>query len=427
MSDAKWLQRRGYVHFDRHIRKNEIEKRVTDPDYVAQHAFMPFIGYSIDEPRYKRAQRKVVLKQRPIRFASHLDTHVYAYYAHLLFAKYEQQVREAGLGRNVVAYRKHEAAKCNIHFANEVFEWIKRCPDCTAIALDVESFFDSLDHAILKARWQDVLCVDSLPDDHYRVFRAITRYSWVEMNDLKESLGIGRNRIENSRKPYCFPRDFREKVAKAGLIRVNRNPYGIPQGSPMSALLSNIFLFEFDKAIATKVKADGGLYRRYSDDILLVIPSATVQQYETQVESLLASVTGGTLRLNQGKTVISKFTLDDNGTAECDKVLSYLGFDFNGRTKLIRPRTVARYQRRVIQGLRSAKRAAKKASRLGGDSRIRRKDIYERYSHLGKRNFITYAYRCAEIMDAPEIRHQVRKHWDKLNRLIDEAQIDIDM
>ena len=66
------------------------------------------------------------------------------------------------------------------------------------------------------------------------------------------------------------------------------------------------------------------------------------------------------------------------------------------------------------------------SQKSGQDSRIRKRELYERYSHLGNRNFISYAYRAAEIMDAPEIRKQVRKHWLNLNQLIAEAQSEVD-
>ena len=424
MDDEVWLRRRGYVHFDRHISKAKIMERVQDPLYVRRHGFMPFVGYDVEEPRYKAAERQVQLKRRPIRFAAHLDSHIFAYYAALLTPLYEAELADADLVKQVVAYRTHPEPKCNIHFANEAFEWVKQQKLVVAFAIDIEGFFDSIAHSLLKERWQAVLGETALPEDHYKVFRAITKYAWVSLEDLKKSLGFGRRRLENSRKPFCTPKDFRKLIAKEKKIRVNGDTKGIPQGSPISALLSNIAMLEFDEALDSYVGERLGLYRRYSDDILVVIPTDEAGDFEDYVDQLLKRTTR-TLTINRNKTVVSTFSVED-GSLTCDVPLSYLGFDFDGIRKTVRPKTLARFHRRMIQGIRSAKRAARKAKKSEGDSRIRKRELYERYSHLGKRNFVSYAYRAAKIMEAPEIRRQVRKHWLNLNQLIEEAQSEVD-
>jgi hypothetical protein len=387
---------------------------------------MPFIGYDIDEPRYDRTSDQIVSKQRPIRFASHLDSHVFAFYSQSLTQPYETYLSDNSLSENVLAYRKHpipgqRKGKCNIHFAYEAFEWIKRQGECTAFAFDVEGFFDAIDHQMLKGFWANLLDVAQLPEDHYRVFRAITKYSWVKMEDLAAAMGFGRNRLEKSREPFTRSRTFREKVAKAGLIRTNEKTFGIPQGSPISALLSNVAMMEFDRRVEELAKSWNGYYRRYSDDILVIVPKQFENQPSAAVFDTLTKSTSGTLKLNDKKTVISSFTIS-KGQLSADTPLGYLGFDFDGQRKLIRQKTILRYQRRMVRAVRSAARAARGAAKnSGGDGRIWKKDLYERYSHLGRRNFITYAYRCADIMNATEIRQQTRRHWVHLNRLIDEA------
>jgi retron-type reverse transcriptase len=45
---------------------------------------------------------------------------------------------------------------------------------------------------------------------------------------------------------------------------------GIPQGTPISAVLANIYMLEFDKVIHNWLSARGGVYRRYSDDMLFI-------------------------------------------------------------------------------------------------------------------------------------------------------------
>ncbi len=425
----KWLERRGYVHFDRPIAIDQVDERVRNANYVARHAFMPLIGYKIEEPRYKRSQREVVIKRRDIRFASHLDSHVFGYYAALLEPTYEAALAAQGLTESILAYRKHtlpgssRRGKCNIHFANEAFEWIKQQEDCVAFAFDIEGFFDSIDHLVLKDRWLCLLGTPQLAEDHYRVFRAITKYSWVELGKMSVALGFGRNRLEKSREPFCRPKAFREKIAKAGLIEVNAENKGIPQGSPISSLLSNLAMIQFDCAMVSMVASWGGLYRRYSDDILVVVPTCFKDHVSVATDTYLSECSNGSLKLNNDKTVVSSFSRA-NGKLHADKPLSYLGFEFDGQKKLIRPKTFARFQRRMIQAVRSAARAARKAAKNGGSDEIYRRELYERFSHKGKRNFIKYAYRCAEVMNAPEIKRQTRRHWEQLHRLLENHIID---
>ena len=165
---------------------------------------------------------------------------------------------------NVIAYRKipaglHGSGKCNIHFADEAFSAVARLGNCCAVALDISKFFESIDHDRLKRVWCGLLGIDRLPDDHWAVFKAITRYAEVDRDLAYERLGFA-NRRRNGGWEYlrskrempiqlCSPSDFRRKIAGTdGLIAPNANAYGIPQGAPLSDLLANAYLMDFDVA-----------------------------------------------------------------------------------------------------------------------------------------------------------------------------------
>lgn len=47
---------------------------------------------------------------------------------------------------------------------------------------------------------------------------------------------------------------------------------GIPQGTAVSAVLANVYMIDFDEWLAKLCEKEGGLYRRYSDDFIIVLP-----------------------------------------------------------------------------------------------------------------------------------------------------------
>lgn len=53
---------------------------------------------------------------------------------------------------------------------------------------------------------------------------------------------------------------------------------------------------------------------------------------------------------------------------------------------------------------------------------IYKNKIYENYSHLGKRNFITYGLRAKRIMKSKTIKRQVSRMWTKLHKEIEKPK-----
>jgi retron-type reverse transcriptase len=56
----------------------------------------------------------------------------------------------------------------------------------TVFAFDISSFFDNLNHKLLREVWADVLDVKKLTSDHFNVFKNITRFSHVDIVDIFE-------------------------------------------------------------------------------------------------------------------------------------------------------------------------------------------------------------------------------------------------
>jgi len=182
-----------YPHFDSQISIEDAVALATDPKSVVAHKFYPFILYTNRWTRFAEKGEQGDVKQRPIRYASRGDAYIFAYYRHLLTQRYEEALSKNSLGGCVIAYRRilnaDGTGKCNIHFASEAFEKIRELGYCCVVALDISSFFESLDHELLKSVWRDLLKVEKLPDDHYKIFRTITRYAVVEKQAVYERLG----------------------------------------------------------------------------------------------------------------------------------------------------------------------------------------------------------------------------------------------
>ncbi len=392
----KWLKVRGYLHFDNKESPAFARKYVQERKKIEIHSFLPFLAYKKITPRYRSKDRMTEPKKRLILYAGHLDSHIYAWYSYQLSQHYEQMLQGQIFDECVLAYRN--LGKCNIHFSKEVFDEICQRAPCTALAFDISSFFDNIEHKRLKHAWCDVIGATELLPDHYKVYKSITKYAYVNRDDVFNEFGITKQQFAD-KKRICSSQEFRERVRAKGFIKTNNKPYGIPQGSPISAVLSNIFLVEFDKLMAQRASEIGSIYRRYCDDILWVCPQEDAEAIKTFVDEEIRKC-GEKLSLNYDKTENCEFRMDSNGCLVGSPPLQYLGFTFDGQRRLLRPQTLARYYRRMKAGVRRAVKAAVKS----GKSQVYRKTLYEKYSHLGDRNFIAYAKRSAEIMESEAIR-----------------------
>jgi len=416
MATPDWYRSRHYLHFDRPLSYASAEK-ASRSSRVATHAFYPLISYEVKSKKIFRNKITDTIstkeKDRPIAYAGHLDSHIYSRYAWEMNKLYEAALVRNELTESVLAFRS--LGKDNIDFAYRAFQEIRSRDECCAIALDVTGFFDNLDHGVLKSAWCSLLGKKKLPPDHYSVFKSISQFATVSKLTLFEKLSISKNNPKNGRSRVCTPSEFREKVRSSGLVTPNTNAYGIPQGTPISALLSNIYMLGFDMAMSRLVKKLGGIYYRYCDDMLFIVPTAAKSGLADEVQTTLNNFR---LSVNSNKTEIRCFWKTRNGLVS-DKPLQYLGFVFDGETILIRSASLARYSEKMRRGVKFAKatmikRNALRKLRGESDRPLFKRKLYERYSHLGSRNFVRYGLRAAEKMDSQAIRKQLKPLWKRL-------------
>lgn len=423
-----WIRRKRYLHFDYPISNTsealqKIEHYITSPEKIAQHSFYPFIDYKISSRKVVRnAQGKLIpkSKDRPIAFASHLDSQIYRYYSGLLERLYEGEIEKRGLGESVLAFRA--LGMSNIDFAKQAFDRIREFGNCGVVAVDVTGFFDNLDHEIIKRSWCELLSEPRLPNDHYNVFKSITKFSLVSKDDVYRQLNIPKNNPRAGRKRICTAKEFREQVRKNGLISGNpKETKGIPQGSAISALLSNIYMLDFDETLAEVISEINGAYYRYCDDMLFIVPAEFTSGIEQKVVVEIAKLK---LDINTDKTEIRRFRITRSGGIISDKPLQYLGFTFDGQQILIRSAALARYSERMKRGVRLAKATKRKNDKMARRSDevkpLFKRKLYEKYSHQGRKNFIRYGLRAANKMGSKSIRRQLKPLWARLHKEINE-------
>lgn len=398
---------RKYKHFDLPLVDREQAYDFSRED--EPHRFLPLLGFTDLTRRYVRNAsgcREIKVKERPIRFAGHQDAAYLQAYAVHLNGFYEQALAKDGTSGSVLAYRR--GGGTNIHHAKALFDEIRVRGDCTVFAMDISGFFDCLDHTLLRDEVAGLLGVSRLDGHHATVWKNVTRYSWVETVDLDSLLGSKRN----GHGRVCSPADFADHVRgrKFGLVRTHDQTFGIPQGTPVSGLYANIYLRTFDREMVAWCARLGGSYRRYSDDIAVILPlGAKVQNVIATVEKILADFG---LAMSVDKTDTADFK---GGFLFSATPIQYLGFTFDGQQTLIRQSSIDAYLGKMRRGIH-AKMIAAKAKNVPSREVFKRESL-ARYTHLGKRrNFLQYAYKAADLMGCPEIRQQVSRHVTWFNR-----------
>jgi len=441
INHPSWLKSKGYLHItaqlDIQSRSKELVSKITNSDFVSKHAFFPLIHTNIRERKFKKVGIDTIkrahvfkdengkhirnIKVRPLHYATHLDALIFSYYAEMLQKKYEDLISlHDRLSHCIIAYRKipHDSDgknKGTIHFANEIFEEIRRqsslpTDECVVLTFDIKIFFPSLNHNFLKNAWANLLGTHRLPNDHYNVFKAATQFSYIYLDELRTGRKRGFDekelaRIRNKHGIQALfesPKAFRDKI-KSGTVKIYKYPFrnketkipiGIPQGLPISATLANLYLLNFDlKILDEVVNKIGGYYRRYSDDIVIVCQKKNAKDIESLVFSEMEK-NHVEISVNKTERFIFREMIFGKKSPRlaCMKILAsgkevfvpfnYLGFEFNGQKALIKSANIAKFYRRMISSVKSkAKKAKLIADKFPGSKPIiYRRQLYKLYT-----------------------------------------------
>lgn len=479
----KWLIHKGYLHLDIPFlgkSKAKLKSYVLNKDMVVHHSFLPLmrkemISFPFKSNRY--GKRKMKKKIRKLTYASHTDAAIFGYYAEQLQTLYEKYIQGHGFSDVVTAYRKiecesHYGNKCNIDFAYDVFEFIKQHLQdnfpLAVITFDIKGFFDNLDHKYLKGKWLDILGLDKMPDDMYAVYKHTIRYSYVNEKDIfdlfsdsiycRDNSGNGLVQKKVKRKKYlrdkkamayCMKKDI-NLIREKGLIRTRKyTESGIPQGLPISAILANVYMIDFDRDISKLLDSVGGLYRRYSDDIAIVCPYCLGKYFKHYIINEIKDVK---LKIEEHKTNTYCFVKEGRNvsclheTKGKHKVLEYLGFSFDGTRILLKNSSVSKFYCKMYKAVdrcvyyavhihnktkgvlfehglisRFTFAGSKRNCQFNAD-KIRKMNYFHVKRHG---NYLSYVRKSALIMNEDGIKKQLRRCTSKLSKAIKKAKVSI--
>ncbi|MCM3636859.1 reverse transcriptase domain-containing protein [Sporosarcina luteola] len=432
---------RYYLHFDTPIDIMHIKDQIQDPKWVSSYAFLPSIHFTITFNKYVTISKDKSLplhlrkekkkKKRQIYYAAHKDRFIYKYYGDRLNDAYNYYAKEYGIDETAIAYRNNKPGCNTVDFAYEVFDFLYQQEQAVIMSIDFTKFFDNINHRFLKNNIKTVLGVNELPDDWYKVYKNLTQYTYVNKskidNYLKQAYGIKRLKklIQSKQlKKIMNPADFR--VFKKENLYKNKKPYGIPQGSGMSAVCSNVHLIAFDQDIKRWAEQHDALYRRYCDDMILIIPvsgtsSQNISILKDSILSKVLSYEEQGLKIQEEKTEIRLYDgrriVDEQNK---DSSLDYLGFVTDGQVIRLREKSLFKYYYRAYRKADTSRRIALATKRKGP-----RKELYSIYTHLGFKykeygNFTTYANNAHKMMSQlkveSQINKQVKRHWNKIHK-----------
>jgi hypothetical protein len=156
-------------------------------------------------------------------------------------------------------------------------------------------------------------------------------------------------------------REIDYAIRTGKLVVSAQHQMGIPQGTSMSAVLANVYMIRFDKKLHELMTSLGGLYRRYSDDFVLLLPGTLSTERVTMIKEQIDDLAHMYARLNleDKKTKILRYQsatkqierLREDGSLS-KSVFDYLGFIFDGRHVSLRSKGLFKFTYKARSSIR---------------------------------------------------------------------------
>jgi hypothetical protein len=410
---------KAYIHCDLPIKPLTFLKTrniFTEDDLLnylkSKHSFLPLIKFNQKYMKIKKGQNKRKHKSRDLFYASHRDRCIYMTYNFLLLKQYSNFLVDNKLEDVSLAYRKiskeNNNGKSNIDFAFEVFSKIKSMGDCLVICEDISSFFDSLDHLKLKSNVASIVNQDeTLKSISEIILDQLFNYRYIEKKSCRK---IHTFIDERGRRCYVDPNNFRHDFkAKFGITKdiVKKScGKGIPQGTSVSGTLANIYLMEFDKTMSSLIQSMNGIYHRYSDDLIVVVPldeatntTSIEKVIKNKIDSALDNI-GLSRNIDKSKTVIFPLSNPNN-------FLQYLGFELRDKISF-RNGTIIKYFSTSIKKYKRKQKMQLLAKKLKPKS--------SKKQNNKKRNIFSYVARSIGVANQHGISSSFGHQMNRVNR-----------
>ena len=443
---------KNYAHFDSKKSYKTCLKYIKNKDCICKHGFYLFIHFQMRMKKHEFDHENNTVhrkddKVRDIYYSAHMDRYIYEYYGAKLNYLYDKMAEKLGINEVAIAYRDNLKGKCNIHFAKEVIDFISNQKEAYIYIADFTSFFENLDHIFLKEKLCNVYGEDRLTDDQYAVFKSITNYVYINKEDILKELKMGKNKFKKQDIIFKKPKEFRE-FKKKGYLHKHKDESpdkGIPQGSAISSVYANVYMIDCDKEINDYVKLYNGIYRRYCDDIIIIIPkddtNINFNEFLEKITKIFQKTKNLNIKKEKTNTYIytnkcifnyEEYNLYGNENIK-PKVMNYLGFSFDGKIVKIRDRSLSKFYKKMYRKINIANFYTDKYGR-----NVFRKRLYKYYSHLGnvryvdmilkdgerkkvrfRGGFLRYADKAHKIFSESDnyisyIDNQIKRHWIKI-------------
>lgn len=358
---------KNYLHFDFPLTDNERKCLILDISNgnIVHHRYLPFISFEIRFRIYNTKEKSSKIKKRKITLPSHHDALTYRYYGKALNRIYSSYATAHHINKVAVAYRERQSGVhlSNITTAKEVFDYVTSFSNAWIIKGDFHHFFDTLNHQHLMNNMRKVFGGD-LPRDWSRMLRSITEYQSISRKTLERQLQAAHvkvaYRLHKSEtiktRAYVYSLHQLGQLIKQKKIRFSsKNNIGIPQGTAVSAVLANVYMIDFDEWLSKYCEKLGGLYRRYSDDFIIVFPQRQlseelVKNFETEIIQQSQSELG--LEIEPTKTKLYSYNKNDhvvtlhgcnNQNEQRPGKIDYLGFVFDGVSVSMRSKSIYKF------------------------------------------------------------------------------------
>lgn len=419
-----------YCHFDYRVQNlscKSILQYILDPDKIAHHAFQPFLMHKLNCSKFNKKNNAKKIKFRNIFCSAHFDSLIFKRYQFLINYQYEKWLKQHQLDDCILAYRSFNYRFFNIDIVKRVINFIEQQKQCLIFVGDFTNFFETLDHAYLKKQLCKILNVDKLAPDYYAIFKNTTKFAYIDRKIINEIIDFEPHlQIAKQKRKYVTNKDRLEhrskllnkveyKVAKK-FIQKNDQKYGVPQGQIVSSVFANLYMADIDNDLNTYIKEKNGLYIRYSDDFLVILPFQEDSELPVYVKYLqdFFSERNNLIQLQPEKTDIRVYR-EQKIFAYPQMIpthLDYLGFYYYGKEHLtVRPKSISKYYYRLHRKAKGFWNC-----RFNGKN-VSTKNLYQNYSwsknHHSFFSYISFAKDKLNLKD-PAVDKLLKNHKQKV-------------